>query len=136
MGEKYQIFLKWLYSHLDILLAGFFTRIIRKSDKCSLFPRIFLLFTRFALSRTFFLLACFSSHASKKRICEEKKNLWNPLCLCFFAASSKIRVASFLFSDDFNKTFLLPLVSLLSYQPGFRPRKTVWRAKQKSISER
>ena len=68
--------LAWFYSHFNNLLAWFFTRTYRKFDKCSLFPRFFLFFSRFALSRAFFFLALFSSHARKKRICEEKKNLW------------------------------------------------------------
>ena len=67
--------LAWFYSHFNNLLAWFFTRTYRKFDKCSLFPRFFLFFSRFALSRAFFFLALFSSHARKKRICEEKKNL-------------------------------------------------------------
>ena len=70
--------LAWFYSHFNNLLAWFFTRTYRKFDKCSLFPRFFLFFSRFALSRAFFFLALFSSHARKKRICEEKKNLCTP----------------------------------------------------------
>ena len=83
-GEKYQFFWKyfekilaWFYSQLNILLAGDFTHFFPFSENFSLFPRKFLLFSRIALSRTFFFLAFFSSHASKKRICEEKKNLWS-----------------------------------------------------------
>ena len=70
--------LAWFYSHFNNLLAWFFTRTYRKFDKCSLFPRFFVFFSRFALSRALFFLALFSSHARKKRICEEKKNLCPP----------------------------------------------------------
>ena len=60
--------LAWFYSHLRYLLVGVFSRIIWKSEKSSLFPRILSFF--FAL---LFLAHFFSSNARKNWKCEKKK---------------------------------------------------------------
>ena len=55
------------------LLAWFFIHTIGKSDKPSLFPRTFLFFARFALTRTFFYSPFLSGKRVKKGYARKKK---------------------------------------------------------------
>ena len=59
-----------IYSH-GFLLAQF-----QKSEKSSLFPRFFLFFSRFSLSRTFFSSLFFPRMRGKNWYARKKKNLW------------------------------------------------------------
>ena len=51
--------LVWIYSLLNYILAGIFTRTILNSEKLQLFPRVFSFFSRIALSLSrFFFFSC------------------------------------------------------------------------------
>ena len=54
--------------------TGFYSHNLKIREMLAVSSRIFN-FSSLALSRTFFFLACLSSHERKNRICEEKKNL-------------------------------------------------------------
>ena len=68
--------LVWIYSLLNYILAGIFTRTILNSEKLQLFPRVFSFFSRIALSLSrfffFFMRGNFGYAGKKKRMSGRK----------------------------------------------------------------